>query len=112
MSYNKNEPNNRRKSSIYALSYETTYFFFGEAMKILIYLINHFPSVPLEGDILKNVWLKKNVYEHLRVFGYRTFGHISKYERSKLDSKSRQCIFLDYVDEQLGIGYEIQLQRK
>lgn len=41
-------------------------------------------------------------YDHLRVFGCRAFAHIPKDERSKLDDKSKQYIFLGYAHEEFG----------
>ena len=77
--------------------------FWGEVMRATIDLINLSPSYPLEGDILERVWIGKFVYfEHLRVFGYRTFVHVPRDERSKFDSKTRQCIFLCYSNEEFG----------
>ena len=64
--------------------------FLGEAMRTVVKLINLSPSYPLEGDILERVWIGKFVYfEHLRVFGYRTFVHVPRDERSKLDNKTK-----------------------
>ena len=66
-------------------------------MKTAVDLINLSPSVPLDGDIPERVWTGKDVFfKHLRVFGYRTFVHTPKDERSKLEIKSKQCIFLGY----------------
>ena len=66
-------------------------------------LINLSPSYPLEGDIPKRVWTGKFVFfEHLRVFGCKTFFHVPRDERSKLDSKTKQCIFLGYSNEEFG----------
>ena len=45
----------------------------------------------------------KNVkYDHLRVFVCKDFVHISKDERSKLDAKSKQCIFIGYEQDEFG----------
>jgi hypothetical protein len=44
----------------------------------------------------------KTSYDHLRVFGCRAFVHIPKDERSKLDSKTKECIFLGYGNGQFG----------
>ena len=75
--------------------------FLGEAMRTVVDLMNLSPSYPLEGDILERVWIGKFVYfEHLRVFGCRTFVHVPRDERSKFDSKTRQCIFLCYSNEE------------
>jgi hypothetical protein len=63
--------------------------FWGEAVRTTCYLINKSPSVPLKFEIPKRVWSKKNVsYSHLRVFGCKTYMHIPKEHRSKLDDKT------------------------
>ncbi|MCI47137.1 retrovirus-related pol polyprotein from transposon tnt 1-94, partial [Trifolium medium] len=43
---------------------------------------------------------KEVYYNHLKVFGCRAFVHVPKDERSKLDSKSKECIFLGYGNEE------------
>ena len=46
-------------------------FFWGEAVKTTIEIINLSPSVPLERDIVEEVWSEKKIsYNHLKVFGY------------------------------------------
>ena len=78
-------------------------YFWGEAMRTTIDLINLSPSVPLNGDVPEKVWIRKEVsYDHLRVFGCRDFVHIPKDESSKLDPKAKQCIFLGYGHEKFG----------
>ena len=37
------------------------------------------------------------------MFGCRAFVHVPKDERSKLDNKTKQCIFLGFEDD--GFGY-------
>ena len=77
--------------------------FWGEAMRTIMDLINLSPLVPLDGDVLERVQTGKDVsYNHLRVFGYRAFVHIPRDERSKLDGKSKQCIFVGYGHEDFG----------
>lgn len=77
--------------------------FWVEAMRTDVCLTNLSPSTSLNGDVPKKVWLGKDVsYDHLKVFGYRIFVHIPKDERSKLDSKSKQCIFQGYGNEEFG----------
>ena len=81
-------------------------FFWGEAMRTSIDLINLSPSVPLKGDVHERVWTEKDVsYDHLRVFGCREFVHIPKDERSKLDFK---VFSWGMVMKNLGTGYRIQ----
>jgi hypothetical protein len=51
----------------------------------------------------KRVWKGKDIsYDHLRVFGCRAFVHIPKDERSKVDSKIKECIFLEYENGKFG----------
>ena len=64
--------------------------FLGEAMMIVVDLINVSPPYPLEGDIPKRVWRGKFVsFEHLRVFGCWAFVHVPRDKRSKLDNKTK-----------------------
>ena len=59
------------------------------------YLINWSPRVALDGKVAEEVWTGSEVdYSRLKVFGCSTYAHIARDERSKLDAKSRQCIFL------------------
>ena len=77
--------------------------FWGEAVVIACYLINRSPLVPLDIDIPERVWTGKDVsYSHLKVFGCKTFIHVPKEQRSKLDSKSTPCIFVGYRDAKFG----------
>ncbi|GKV28962.1 hypothetical protein SLEP1_g37944 [Rubroshorea leprosula] len=87
-------------------------FFWGEALKTAIYLINRSPSVVLNGDVPEKVWSGKEVsYKNLRVFGCRAYVHVPKEERAKLDAKTKQCVFLGYGDKEskrfdLRFGFE------
>ena len=53
-----------------------------------------------------NVWIgNKPCIEHLRVFVFYAYVHVSKENRSKLDNKAEKCIFIGYKD---GVkGYKI-----
>ncbi|PKI59578.1 hypothetical protein CRG98_019987 [Punica granatum] len=80
--------------------------FWGEAMRTTVDLINLTPLVTLDGDVPQQVWTDKEVsYKHLRVFGWRAFVHIPRDERSKLDAKAKQCIFLGYAHEEFGYRF-------
>nr|CAN68286.1 hypothetical protein VITISV_017015 [Vitis vinifera] len=77
--------------------------FWGEAMRTTVDLINLSPSYPLEGDITERVWTGKFVsFKHFRVFCCKTFVHVLRDEWSKLDNKTKQCIFLGYSNEEFG----------
>jgi len=70
-------------------------------MRTAVDLINLSLLVPLDYDIPERVWSGKDVsYSHLNVFDCRAFIHIPRNERSKLDDKARQCIFLGYGHEE------------
>ena len=75
--------------------------FWGEALMTIVHVINLSPSYVLDqGDTSQRVWLEKDVfYDYLKVFGCSTFMHIFKDKRSKLDVKTKQCIFLNYGED-------------
>jgi hypothetical protein len=61
------------------------------------YLINRSPRAALDGKVIEEVWIGNEVdYSGLRVLGCPAYVHIPSEERSKLDPKSRQCVFLRY----------------
>jgi hypothetical protein len=61
------------------------------------YLINRSLRPALDGKVVEEVWTGNEVdYSGLTVFGCPTYVHIPSKERSKLDPKSRQCVFLEY----------------
>jgi transposase InsO family protein len=81
--------------------------FWGEALNTAVHVINLTPCVPLHFDVPNRVWSGKDVsYSHLRVFGCKAFVHIPKDERSKLDVKSKPCVFLGYGYED-EFGYRL-----
>ena len=41
-------------------------------------------------------------YSFLRTFGFESFVHIDKENRTKLEAKSKKCIFIGYVVDDLG----------
>ena len=74
-----------------------------EVILTVVYLINRSPSVPLKVDVPQRVWTGRNVsYQHLREFGCLAYMHVAKDQRSKLDSKSKPCIFLGYSEHEFG----------
>jgi hypothetical protein len=77
--------------------------FWDEVMKTVVAMINLSPSVALEFNVPDRVWKGKDVsYAYLRVFGCRVIVHVSRDERSKLDIKTKQCIFLGSKDDEFG----------
>jgi hypothetical protein len=77
--------------------------FWAEALNHDMYVVNLSPSIPLPGDIPQRVWSGKEVsYKQLKVFGCKVFVHIPRDERSKLDSKTKQCIYLSSPSDEFG----------
>ncbi|RDX99373.1 hypothetical protein CR513_17579, partial [Mucuna pruriens] len=77
--------------------------FWGEALYTVVHVINISPAIALNTEVPDNIWFDKDVkYDHLRVFGCKAFVHVPKDERSKLDMKTRQCIFIGYGHDKYG----------
>ncbi|KAI4347636.1 hypothetical protein L6164_008430 [Bauhinia variegata] len=71
--------------------------FWGEALYTAAHVINLSPAIALQSDVPDRVWYGKDVfYDHLHVFSCKAFVHVPKDERSKLDAKTRQCVFIGY----------------
>ena len=51
-------------------------------------------------------------YDHLWVFGCKAFVHIPKDERSKLDVKTCQCVFVGYGQNEFGYRLYNLLEKK
>ena len=49
------------------------------------------------GKVAEEVWTRNAIdFSHLRIFGYPAYVHVPSDERSKLDAKSKKCIFPGY----------------
>jgi len=71
--------------------------FWAEAVNTACFLINKSPSSAIDFKIPQEVWSGKPVnLLDLRIFGCPAYVHVPDKERSKLDPKSRKCIFLGY----------------
>ena len=71
--------------------------FWAEAVSMACYLINRSPRASLGGKVAEEVWTGNAVdFDHLRIFGCPAYVHVPGDERSKLDPKSKKCIFLGY----------------
>ena len=54
----------------------------------------------------EEVWTGKSIaFGNLKIFGSPTYVHISSDERSKLDPKSKKCIFIGYVKGVKGYNF-------
>ena len=87
--------------------------FWGEALNTVVHVLNLTPCVPLEFDVPDRIWSDNEIsYDHLRVFGCKAFVHIPKDERSKLDAKTRPCVFIGYGQDELGYRFYYPVQKK
>ena len=88
--------------------------FWGEALCAAVHVINLSPVVALKSDVPDKVWFVKDVScDHLRAFGCKAFVYIPKDERSKLDEKTRQCIFVGYGhNDEFGYRLYDPVQKK
>lgn len=77
--------------------------FWAEALSMAYYLVNRSLSYNLKCYVPQHVWSGRKInYSHLRVFGYKAFMYVLKEQRTKLDSKANECIFLGYGDDKLS----------
>ncbi|KAL9261014.1 Retrovirus-related Pol polyprotein from transposon TNT 1-94-like protein [Drosera capensis] len=75
--------------------------------------LNHISEKGLLVLAKKKLLTGKDVsYDHLCVFGCKAFVHIPKDERSKVDVKSRQCIFTGYGQEQFSYKFYDSVEKK
>ncbi|KAJ0865779.1 putative RNA-directed DNA polymerase [Helianthus annuus] len=87
--------------------------FWGEALNTAVNVINRTPCVPLSFDVPDRVWSGKDVsYDDLRVFGCKAFVHIPKDERTKLDVKTKPCIFVGYGGDEFGHRFYDPISKK
>lgn len=80
--------------------------FWEEVVDTIYYLVNRSPISSLVDKTPHQAWFgKKPSLEHIQVFGCDSFVHVPKEKRSKLDSKEKKSIFIDYKD---GVkGYKL-----
>jgi len=88
--------------------------FWGEAsLYTVMHVINLTPTVILDSEVPNKIWFGKNVsYDHLHVFDCKAFFHILRDERSKLDAKIRQCIFIGYGEDGFGYRFYDPIEKK
>ena len=73
--------------------------FWAEAVNTACYVINRSPSTTINLKTPMEMWTGKLVdYSCLHVFGSPVYVMYNDQERSKLDPKSKKCIFFGYAD--------------
>ena len=71
--------------------------FWAETVNTASFIINRSPSSAIDFKIPKDVWSGRPVdYSSLKIFGCPAYVHVQSGKRSKLDSKSRKCVFLGF----------------
>ena len=81
--------------------------FWGETLKSAVHVCNRSPTRALKSGILEEAWSGKPAsYDHLRVFGCKSFVHVRAELRNKLDAKSMKGLFMGYGEEG-EMGYRI-----
>ncbi|KAH9685484.1 hypothetical protein KPL70_013981 [Citrus sinensis] len=73
--------------------------FWAEAAKTACYIVNRSPSTAIGLKTGMKMWTGKPTdYSYLHAFGCPVYVMYNAQERTKLDPKSRRCIFLGYAD--------------
>jgi hypothetical protein len=77
--------------------------FWDDAVLCAVYVKNMCPSHALKNKTPYEMWYGHiPLVRHLRVFGSTCYALIPKEQRSKLDARSRKCIFLGYSNTTKG----------
>ena len=87
--------------------------FWAEALNTVAYVINLSLVVALDGDVPNRILFDKDVsYDDLKVFGCKACVHVPKDKRSKLDVKTKQCIFIGYGQDEFGYHFYDPIDKK
>ena len=73
--------------------------FQAKAAKTACYIVNQSPFIVIGLKTMIEMWTEKPTdYTYLHAFGCLVYVMHNTRERTKLDAKSRRCIFLEYTD--------------
>ena len=74
-----------------------------EVVNTIVYLINRGPSTPLGCGIPEEAWTGMKVsYSFLKTVSCKAFAHIDSENITKLEAKSKKCIFVRYSINEFG----------
>jgi transposase InsO family protein len=74
--------------------------FWAEAVATAVYLKNRSPTKAVSDMTPEEAWSgSRPSVTHLRSFGCKAYAHVPKQKRTKLDSKTTECIFIGYSDD-------------
>jgi len=78
-------------------------YFWVEAVATAVYIMNRTPTSTIHGMTPEEKFTGKKLdVSHLRVLGCIAYVHVPDEKRSKLDLKTKKCIFIGYSLEQKG----------
>ncbi|KAE8711146.1 putative ribonuclease H protein [Hibiscus syriacus] len=87
--------------------------FWTEAVNMACYLINRSSRASLAGKVAEKLWTGHDVtFNHLRIFDCSAYVRARADERSKLDAKSKECIFLGYKKGVKGFKFWNPIAKK
>ncbi|GJZ71781.1 gag-pol polyprotein, partial [Tanacetum coccineum] len=73
--------------------------FWAEAVNTTCYVINRLPSIAVELKTPMEMWTQKPVnYSYLHIFGSPVYVMYNSQKTTKLDPKSKKCLFLGYAN--------------
>ena len=79
----------------------------------IVHVINLSFVFALNIEVPEKIWSGKNVsYDHLHVFGCRGFVYFLKDKRSKLNIKTKQCIFIGYGQDEFSYKLYDSVKKK
>jgi hypothetical protein len=74
-------------------------YFWGEAISIVVYLLNRSPTRSMEGMTPYEAWTgRKPSVSHLRTFGYIVYVKNTRPHLKKLDDRSTKMVFIGYEE--------------
>lgn len=74
-----------------------------EAVNAAVYILNRCPCTILKGMTPEEAWTgRKPHIDHLRIFESQVLAYIPKPERTKLDARAREGIFVGYAPNEGG----------
>jgi len=81
-------------------------WFWIDVVNTMVYLINRGSLLPLNCRIHEEAWAGKEVnMNYLRTFGCISYVHIKLDCRSKLNLKSKRCIFIGYEESEYAYRF-------
>jgi 5'-3' exoribonuclease 2 len=73
-------------------------YFWAKAIGTIVYLQNRTLTKTIARKTPEEMWTcEKPCVAHIKVFGCQAYAHVPKQKRQKLDSKSKECIFIGYT---------------